>query len=51
MRLYVTATFKGTDNRAEIQALCALVDSAGWELFVSCGTSSTGAMSSTIRRN
>ena len=33
MRLYVTATFKGTDNRAEIEALCALVDSAGWESF------------------
>ena len=33
MRLYVTATFKGTDNRAEIEALCALVDLAGWESF------------------
>lgn len=33
MRLYVTATFKGAENRAEIEALCALVDTAGWESF------------------
>jgi nucleoside 2-deoxyribosyltransferase len=33
MRLYVTATFKGIENRAEIEALCALVEAAGWESF------------------
>ena len=33
MRLYVTATFRGAENRAEIEALCALVEAAGWESF------------------
>jgi nucleoside 2-deoxyribosyltransferase len=33
LRLYITATFKGTDNRAEIERLCALVARAGWEDF------------------
>ncbi len=33
MRLYITATFKGTENRAEVEALCALVARAGWEDF------------------
>lgn len=33
MRLYVTATFKGADNRAEIERLCKLVRQAGWEDF------------------
>lgn len=33
MRLYVTATFKGSENRAEIEGLCKLVRQAGWEDF------------------
>jgi len=33
MRLYVTATFKGAANRAEIEGLCKLVRQAGWEDF------------------
>ncbi len=33
MRLYITATYRGTDNRAEIEHLCALVAQAGWEAF------------------
>ncbi|GAB4571626.1 MAG: hypothetical protein Kow0077_08790 [Anaerolineae bacterium] len=33
MRLYITATYKGTDNRAEIEQLCALVARAGWQPF------------------
>ncbi len=33
MRLYVTYTFKGTDNRAEIEHRCDLVRRSGWEDF------------------
>jgi nucleoside 2-deoxyribosyltransferase len=33
MRLYITATFKGTENRAEVERLCALAARAGWEDF------------------
>lgn len=33
MRLYITATFKGTANRAEVEQLCALVAQSGWEDF------------------
>lgn len=33
MRLYITATYKGTANRAEVEHLCALVARSGWEDF------------------
>ncbi|NPV67773.1 MAG: hypothetical protein HPY64_11555 [Anaerolineae bacterium] len=33
MHLYITATYKGTDNRAEIERLCELAAQAGWEAF------------------
>lgn len=33
MRLYITATYRGTDNHAEIEHLYALVAQAGWEAF------------------
>ncbi len=33
MRLYITATYRGADNRPEIERLCALVAQAGWETF------------------
>ncbi|MFC1960252.1 nucleoside 2-deoxyribosyltransferase [Chloroflexota bacterium] len=33
MRLYITATYKGTANRAEVEHLCDLVAQSGWEDF------------------
>jgi nucleoside 2-deoxyribosyltransferase len=33
MRLYITATYKGTENRAEVEHLCDLVARSGWEDF------------------
>jgi len=33
VHLYITATYKGTDNRAKIERLCMLVAQAGWEAF------------------
>ena len=33
MRLYITATFKGIENRAEVEHLCDLVARSGWEDF------------------
>jgi len=33
MHLYITATYKSTDNRAKIERLCMLVAQAGWEAF------------------
>lgn len=33
MRIYVTARYKGSDNKAEIEALCSAVRSSGHEDF------------------
>lgn len=33
MRLYITATYKGDANRAEVEHLCDLVAQSGWEDF------------------
>ena len=33
MKLMVTMTYKGNDNRHEIEELCSLVDQAGFESF------------------
>ena len=33
MRMIVTASFKGAENRAEVEGLCALVRDAGFEDF------------------
>lgn len=33
MKIYITASFKGSDNKAEIEHLCSLVKESGFEDF------------------
>ena len=33
MRIYITATYQGTANRADVEYLCGLVARSGWEDF------------------